>query len=171
MPLGDLAGTGDKFEKEQQNKSKGSGRSGPDFTSRVPYMAIYEDEDGNLQYSASNEKLAIEYKDGEINAVPEELERYWLSQDSWRRMRWMVEKHLNMDLMDLLKEDPEKALKASQRAAKQHSPKDQPSLTEKCPVCREDIHVINDDYGRVGKRRVCSHHTVKELADADLLEK
>lgn len=147
----------------------------PKFQERYPYAAFYEDDEGRVQYEFNPQNLFISYKKKsehsgwQKHAQPEELLRCWMDEQEFARVCWMVSEYEGENLRKLMQEDAGKALRAVKIAAKSHSPQGKPPRTESCPVCREKIHVIRGDYKVVDERRVHDHHSVRELADADLI--
>lgn len=159
------------------NSKSGSGSSGsyPKSELRVPTLAIYENEDGELVAGFNDENAAVEYRkeseddSWERHMVPHYIERYWMSRNSVRMIAGRVERHLNEDLYELLEEDPEAALKAIIKAAKINSPAEINNRVVDCAVCGKSIHLVHDKYEEVNNRRVCPSHNVEELAAHDLI--
>jgi hypothetical protein len=153
-----------------------SGSSYPKYDSRVPYFAIWQEEDGTYHSGHRPENLIIEYEKSsksaswELHAIPAEMERHWMDRLEVKRVEQMVEEELCKDLRELLDDDPEQALKAITEAAKSESPKQRPSRTRPCGVCGDDIDFIGGDYEQVNGKRVCSNHTVQDIAEAGLLD-
>lgn len=163
--------------KEGQLSTEQRSSSGeyPKFKEKVPYLAIWQ-EDGEYKWATSPQNQFITYEKSskhsswERKLQPEEMERYWMNNQDFNRVVHMVQKELDMDLVELLRDDAEKALRAIKRAAKAHSPQEPLPMREDCPVCGESIHCIRGEYEMVGKRRVHKSHTVEDLAEAGLLE-
>lgn len=158
------------------SNSSSSGGGYPKYDSKVPFLAIWVEEDGTHYSGFRPENIVIEYEKSsksaswELHAIPAEVERYWMDKLEVRRVEQMVEDELGKDFKELLDDDPEKALKAVTEAAKSHSPKQRPSRTRPCPVCNDDLDYIGGDYQQVNGKRVCSNHTVQDIADAGLLD-
>lgn len=150
------------------SSSSGSG-SGSSYDSLIPTFAIWTDEDGEYQSGWNPQHLPLEYKDGDLNAIPAEIERFWIEQMEFKRIIQMVEEEFDVDALGVLLDRPERGIKLVRKAAKRHSPQDIDWEKERCAVCKEDLHVRYDDYEVVDRRRVCSHHTVTELKDHDMI--
>lgn len=163
------------------SKSSSSSSSSSKSETLIPYLAIWREEDGTFHSGYRPENIVIErekkQKDNdedrwtrEIKAIPAELERFWMDKLEVRRAEKMVEEELGKDLKPLIEDDPEAALKAIREAAKSESPKHRPSRTRPCAVCGKDLDYIGGDYEQVNGKRVCSTHTVQDMAEAGLLE-
>lgn len=165
----------------KNNSSGGSGGSSkkesyPKTEMRVPFAAIAENADGEKEFYSHPQHLAIEYRkktksaSWEPHIVPANVSRYWMGHMGFKRACYRVEKHLDLDPVELLHEDAEKGERAIIKAAKMRSPSEGKSMHEKCPVCRKELHVIMGDFKRMKGRRVCKDHTVTELLDSGFLD-
>jgi len=187
MGLADL--TPSKGKKGSGSSSGGSSSSGrwtltgvspsdfPVYKKEKPYLIILE-QDGEWGFLQYPETPTVElrfdwYSDSEF-----ENEGYFRETEGWRRWFWSREEYLrikrrvqaqlDLDLMEILRERPHKALEVIKMAANpDYAAKLEP--TERCPVCSERIHVIYDEYEVVNNRRVHLDHNVRDLAEADLL--
>lgn len=177
-PAKDTGGsTGSRKGKSHRVKYGGKNPDPGDFpiyTLQCPQILIYEDSSGELQvlrypHTPETELVKEWYSDPWTVETPSEnWVRWFMEEKSWKRVKRRVQEELDLDLNDLLDENPERALKAINMAVNQKvMEKLQP--TERCPVCRERIHVLYDSYEVVNNRRCCSKHTVAELKEADLL--
>lgn len=160
----------------------GSGSSGsssyPKEQQRVPFMVIYEDEEGEAQVARQPQRedlqLTFIKEDSsstyELHSVPEYFIRYWMSPSSYRRAKHIVQEVTDTDLMDIINEDPRKAVNAVIESAKVYDTDRELPETEKCPVCRDDLHVIFDDYQPINGRRVCPEHTLEEIKSSGIMD-
>lgn len=150
----------------------------PVLVAQTPYLLIKENDEGELEAHWYPHTPEVEmrydwYTDAELENLGhlrkhEGWTRWFWTEDSYKQIERRVEEKTGHELRPLLNEDPEKALKLIKRAANQYAAEKREPL-ERCPVCREKLHVIYDDYEIVDNRRVCTNHTVEELAAADLL--
>lgn len=185
MGLGDLIPDEDSSDSSSSNNqsssSSGSGSdesSGggyPKFREKVPYFAIWKDESGEFGAAASPHSHTVqEIKESKgskwrVRMIPDELERYWMDRTEYLRTAQIVEKVLDMDLMELLQNDPASANRAIIFASKHYHSDQTPSRVRRCGVCNCDLNIIEDQYEKVGNRIICPDHTVQELKKHNLL--
>lgn len=175
MGLGDLDPSNKNELVRDQMKSESDDERYPQFQERVPYIAIWKDDSGEYHAAPSPHSHTVQYiKESKSKAwrprmVPDEIERYWMDQYEFKRVRSMVDEVLGLDLMELLQDDPESALKAVILSAKHHNVDRSPSVHRRCGVCDEELHIVMDTFEEIGTRIVCSDHTVSEITKAGLL--
>lgn len=186
MGLKDLQDSDIEYDEEDEkyrdnSKSKSSGGSSssdgryPRFEDRVPYVAIWEGPDGELKAGFSPQEHTVLYikesssKAWRPHAQSEQFERYWMDQYEWKRVVKMVQDTLDLDLIEIVKNDPEEALRSIKYAARNSHSDSKPSMTEKCPVCRTENHVIFGEFTAINGRRVCKDHTTQELVESGFL--
>lgn len=176
--LGD-APTGDSSS-SSESSSSGS-NSYPKEQQRVPHLVIYEDEDEDGEAHAARqpqrEDLQLTFikedknSSYELEYVPEYFLRYWMSPSSFRRAEHIVDDVTGKDLMSIINEDPRCAVRAVVESAKVYQTDQELPETERCPVCREELHIIYDDWQKVNGRRACSDHTLGEIKDSGIMDK
>ena len=166
-------GSSGRYHRKSRTSGNPSPSSFPIYTLECPEVLIFRNSQDELEVQRYPHTPEIELEK-EWYSEPWQIE-VW--QDNWekvlfksayKRIKRNVERELSMDLDELLDDDPEKALKAITRAANTYAAEKR-QLTERCPVCREKIHVITGSYEVVDNRRVCKSHTVEDLAEAGLL--
>lgn len=187
MGLADLTPASDAGSNGKSSSSSSTGRwtltgvspsDFPVYVNKMPYLVLRETEDG-WDYLQHPETPVIQvrfdwYGDYNFENVGhfrkhEGWRRWWWSEESFQTYSRKVEKELNEDLRLMLKERPHKVVGALEMAANTVL-MERRIPTESCPVCGTDIHVLHDEYETINRRRVCSDHTVRDLANADLLQ-
>jgi len=145
---------------------------------RVPYMAIwYEDGEYHSAHRPQDEELHVKYtrpdseSDWSKQSVPSVFERYWMNRDSFEHAAHVVEEVAGENLRSIIQEQPKKSLDIITKCQKMYGSSKSYSMTEKCPVCREEVHVIYDDYETLNSRRLCPDHTVSELIEAGVTDR
>lgn len=166
-------GSSGNYHRKSRTSGNPSNSSFPIYTLECPEVLILENEDGELEVLRYPETPEIElektwWTEPWQTVAPSENWVRWLWKEEYKRIKHRVEDKLKLDLDQLLEEDAEKALKAIKRAANEYAAAKR-ELTERCPVCREKIHVITGSYEVIDNRRVCKSHTVEDLAEADLI--
>lgn len=182
MGLSDVSENSVKSKQGSGSSSSSSGGGYPKSRVLIPAFAFYRvddqgnpDPDGELVAEPSPQNQFIEERKEDKNSrwervgVAEELERYWMDWDSVRLLAHNVEKQLGADFWTLVKQDPEKALRAVKEAAQLKGTSREVPQTRDCAVCGEELHDIYGDYQEVNHKRVCSDHSVEELTEADIL--
>lgn len=176
MSLDQLDPSDDPDNGSSSSSSSRSSRSSKQEEQRVPYMVIWKDDNENYHAvdRPQDEKLQITYArdsrddDWEMHSVPSCIERYWMHEDSFRRVAHVVEEVADENLRSIIKDDPEQTLEIIKESNKHYGSSESYSTTEKCPVCRKELHVVYGEFERLNDRRVCPDHTVKEIKDAGL---
>lgn len=158
------------------SSSSGSSSGYPKLKEVVPYLVVYEDEDGFLQYRTHPQNMFIvrrkKYKSDRwsIYATPEEVKRFWMTRHEFKMHSQRVESHAGKDLMSIMQDDPEKALRALRQAANEYdTSKADSHQTKTCYICGEEHHAALGDYYRIQNLAVCESHSVEDLKHADLL--
>lgn len=183
----DQGGDTDSGNTSSNSSSSSGGRSGkrapanpapddfPIYRVEKPEVLIYEDTDtGEVKAKTYPNTPEVElekewYSDNWTTVTPSShWIRWWFGKSSLRRLSRQVEQHSGDNLKQLLREDPEYALKAI-RASANPEAVDKDWYKDDCPVCGDTIHARYDEHEVVDNKRVCKHHSVKELAEADLV--
>lgn len=175
-----------KSRKKSSSSSSSSGSSDseefPKYKRIVPEAVIRKTDDGTyegIRYPNTPEvRLTKEWYtvpfeldyDNEPIPVWQNWERHWLTKEQWQRSRRMVKEVLNLDINKLLKEDPEKVLRAVKEAAQKYDiDTSKPSSTRACGVCDKRLNPITDDCREIKHTLVCERHSVEDLHHAGLL--
>lgn len=187
MGLGDLdpvSSSDNSSSSSGWSSSSGSSESDSnrpyDERKKIPYWAIWEDDDGQIHAANSpqNEDVYIlEQKQNkgdkwQVVGQSKKLLRHWMSLQDFQYACHIVEEVFGYDFIELLREDPRAANEAIVKAAKEYRATKSNQTTSNvrdCGVCGEPLHVVLDEVENVGDRVVCPEHTVTELRDADLL--
>lgn len=180
MSLDKLREIGDAPTGGSGSTSSGSSSSSyPKEQQRVPFLVIYEDRDGTVKAARQPQQddLQLTYlkedkhSSWELQHTPDYFLRYWMNRDSFAYARHIVEDVTGANLHEIIREDPEKAVNAVIECSKVYDTDRELPETERCPVCREELHVIFDDWQKVNGRRACPDHTLGELKDSDILDR
>lgn len=185
MGLGDLtpskeSSSGGSSSSSTVSRQTLSGVEPSDFpvhVAKTPYLLIKE-IDGEYEVLRYPETPEVDvrydwYSDSQLEHLGylrehEGWTRWFWTREEYSRVKRRVKEKLGFDLKELLRDDPEGALDAIRLAANERiAQKVEP--TERCAICSTKLHVIYDDWEMVNRRRVCQNHTVKDLAEADLL--
>lgn len=100
--------------------------------------------------------------------INEKMEFIIEGKDTFRRLKDTINKQAQEDLNDLLKSDPERALKLC-RLARGSGEGAKQSAQQTCPVCKQKINPFKDEYERIGEKVIHRNHSVGDLADAGLI--
>lgn len=103
---------------------------------------------------------------------PGEWERWWWSDEEFKYHCHTVADVHDANLVEELKDDPERGLHLLRSAANQYqseSRKKEAQYERDCAVCGETLHTIWDQCTEVGDRIACDNHTVGDLKAADLI--
>lgn len=173
--------------KKRKKSSSSSGSSDseefPKYKRIVPEAVIRKTDDGTyegIRYPNTPEVRMTK----EWHTVPYELDydneplpewenwqRYWLTKEQWQRSRRMVKEVLNLDINRLLKEEPEKLLRAVKEAAQKYDiDTSKPSSARACGICDKRLNPITDDCREINHTLVCERHSVEDLHHAGLLK-
>lgn len=177
MSLDELRQLGDSSG-SKGNSSGNSGGGFPKSENRVPYALLWRDSDGVLHFAhrPQSDNLTLEFvKESESDSyelkyVPEHIERFWMSPDSFRYSEHVVKEVLGMDLREKITEAPETALQAIDESAQVYDTEQEISDSRPCPVCSAQLHPVFDEFEQVNGKRVCSSHSLAEMKSAGLLE-
>lgn len=150
--------------------SSSSSSSGSKHNQTVlkPFWAVIETDDG-LKGVHRDNRASIVMEDGEVVRKHKDIVRHWTSSMSFMSVKQLVDRELNLDLVDLLRHDAEKALKAIDEAENCADPSHNSPHQEHCSICDEKIHAVYSDYVEWDDGWVCSDHTAKELRDNEIL--
>lgn len=147
----------------------------PKSQKRYPFYAFWY-ENGELQAGQNPQETYIEYVKTSEHAswkrdiTSHKIKKYWMNQLDWRVIVQKVQEEFDVWLPELAQDDPQKACELITQASKGESDDHSISMTEKCPVCREENHIVHGDWERVDNRRVCTNHTVTEMLDAGVID-
>lgn len=152
-----------------------SGVSPGDFpvtVAKTPYLIIAETDEGyeDIWYPETPE-LNVEYSwYGEFDYLPNDnwCKVFW-TEDQFNAFSSRVEKHLELDLKELIKEDTQEGVRALRATANDYLDLNIDETVD-CAVCSEALHPRYDDTEMVNNRRVCVNHTVTELKQSGLIE-
>lgn len=158
--------------------SSSSSSSYPKVQHRVPYLVIYEDDDGTAvaRRQPQDKELQLQFikedkhSSWELQLVPEYFIRYWMEPSSFRHAKHIVKEVTGADLMQIVNNNPRKAVNAVVESAKVYDTDQSLPETERCPVCRTELHVIFDEYQNMNGRRVCEDHTLGEIKDSGIMD-
>lgn len=177
MALGDITDVDDEPSRDSDDDSS-SGRF-PMYKELVPYLVIYQDDEGNwgaVQNPQDGEVPPVEFKKPDENKrwerhwTPNCYERHYMDRGEFARQCHIVEETLGEDLIQLIRDDPRGAKRAIIKAAREYNTDRSYSSTERCPVCRDRIHIFKDEYEMIDGRRVHQNHTAKEIAESGFLD-
>ena len=161
------------------SSSGSSGGSMPKYKRVCPEVIIREDEDGNIlaqRYPNTPEVTLKKEWYGQPFTLNDDIHhhqnwrKYWLSKTGWEDMVRRCKQVTGIDLNQLIKENPEKAVRAINETAQNYNTDtDGPSRGRSCGVCDSRLDPILDDCREVGGRLVCERHSVEDLHHAGLL--
>lgn len=160
---------------DRNTSSKSGSSTYPKSEKRYPFFAFWY-EDGELCCGQNPQHVYIEYTKSSKHAswsrgiTSHKIKKYWMDQFEWSVMINKVEEEFDAWLPDVARDDPERAADLITKASKAGTDDHSVSMTEKCPVCGVQNHVVHGDWERVDNRRVCRNHTVSEMIDAGLIE-
>lgn len=151
-----------------ENSPKGSASSSSSSGSsksrkKLPEVSFVRNEDGELE--------ARRYPDAiweEQSFLDETVELIIPSKTSFTTYQDLIKRHADEDLIELMREDPERALDLCQ-TVKGASKQEKPFAKQTCPVCDEKVDLFKEEYERIGDKVVHGQHTVTDLADAGLI--
>lgn len=149
---------------DDQTSSSSSSSSSTRSREKLPEVTFLRNDDtGELE--ARRYPDAIWEDQSHLN---ETIELIIPSKTSLSTYRDLIEKRANENLIDLMREDPERALDLC-RTAKGSVRQEKPKTRQSCPVCTNKVDLYKDDYERIGDKVIHGNHTVSELAEAGLI--
>lgn len=99
--------------------------------------------------------------------------RWWFDESEFMNVEYKVEKVHGVSLRKVLKNNPQKGHELITESVRKFEPEvdyEGYKNTRDCPLCKERVNLEEDDYIEVENKVVHSHHNMKELASAGLLD-
>lgn len=142
---------------------------------RVPFCVMFRDEQsGHLRTRLQPQDMTLTaIKESKkhswtLERPPENWVRHYMSRSSVELLHHRAEKHLNADLIGILKDDPEKGLEIINQVARITTESGRGDQTMSCAVCDNQIG-WGGDYEMINRNPVCADHTIAEVKGAGLM--
>lgn len=169
-----------KSSSGSSSSSSSSSNQMPEYKRICPEVVIREDDDGRViaqrypntpEVSLKKEWFGQPFKLNDDLIHHQNWRKYWLSKDSWEDMVRRCKQATGVDLNQLIKEDPEKAVRAiNETAQTQNVDTGNSRRTRPCAVCDTRLDPLYDDCREIDKKLVCERHSVEDLHHAGLLK-
>lgn len=191
MGLGDYAGSGkgqnDSTDSNQSSDSKSSSNSSsssgstdefPKFKRKQPQYVLKKVM-GDYKLEQYPNTVAMEFQKDWYSApwepadhLPGNWEEVWWDEDQFKLDKYIVEEELNEDLLKMLKDNPEVAIRMLRKAKESYNSEGDTSEAAKrrrCDVCGSLINLCRSDYEEIGTKIACKEHTLTELKEEGLV--
>lgn len=154
----------DKSPEQTSSSSTSSSGSSSKSREKLPEVTfLRDDETGELEVRKYPDAIWEEQ-----SFLTETVELIIPSKTSLKTYQDMIKRHSNENLIDLMREDPERALDLCE-TVKGASKQEKPFAQQTCPVCDEKVDLFKEEYARINDKVVHGQHTVTDLDDAGLI--
>lgn len=154
--------SGDKSSSTNSGSSRSSGSTSS--SESLPEVSFIRDtETGELEVRRYPDSIWSDQ-----TFLNEKAELIIKGKSEFRLLKDRISKQAKEDLSELLRDDPERALKLC-KMVKGSGTDERSTPQQTCPVCKQKVNLFKEKYERIGEKVVHRKHTIGDLADAGLL--